>query len=33
MPTNEALSAIRKSLNTLDKQPKTLFTMFVSVIM
>src|SRR5436853_3034940 len=25
MPTNEALSAIRKYLNSLDKQPKTLF--------
>jgi site-specific recombinase XerD len=25
MPTNEALSAIRKYLNALDKQPKTLF--------
>ena len=27
MPTNEALSAIRKYLNSLDKQPKTLFPM------
>jgi len=25
MPTNKALGAIRENLNSLDKQPKTLF--------
>src|SRR5207249_6407176 len=32
MPTNEALSAIRKYLNSLDKQPKTLFPMSAKTV-
>src|SRR4051812_32018434 len=32
MPTNEALSAIRKYLNSLEKQPKTLFPMSAKTV-
>jgi integrase len=32
MPTNEALSSIRKYLNSLDKQPKTLFPMSAKTV-
>ena len=32
MPTNEALSAIRKYLNSLDKQPKALFPMSAKIV-
>src|SRR5689334_15015349 len=32
MPTNEALSSIRKYLNSLDKQPKTLFPLSAKTV-
>src|SRR5438105_15928327 len=32
MPTNEALSSIRKYLNSLDKEPKTLFPMSAKTV-
>jgi integrase len=32
MPTLEALSAIRKYLNSLDKQPKTMFSILVKTV-